>query len=188
MHDLFQSSFKTLSFCTWHLILCTFYWHALRDHICSLGSLYSKIPLREQKRSVHIGHIEVAGETGLRGLSKCIVGLSVGDEKPPCWQCVPQNSPTMHFENHLDPVSRATSKWPHAHRPVLTWRTTEIWKKKYFFVSWKSIFIFKSGWMMHFSHYITVFVSVFSWSLYYCIILMTSLAFFPVNTVPYRRH
>ena len=24
---------------------------------------------------------------------------------------VPQNSPTMHFDNHLDPVSRATSKW-----------------------------------------------------------------------------
>ena len=24
---------------------------------------------------------------------------------------VPQNSPRMHFDNHLDPVSRATSKW-----------------------------------------------------------------------------
>ena len=26
-------------------------------------------------------------------------------------QFCPQNSPTMHFDNHLDPVSRATSKW-----------------------------------------------------------------------------
>ena len=24
---------------------------------------------------------------------------------------VPQNSPTMHFDNHLDPVFRATLKW-----------------------------------------------------------------------------
>ena len=24
---------------------------------------------------------------------------------------VPQNSPTMHFDNRLDPVSHATSKW-----------------------------------------------------------------------------
>ena len=32
-------------------------------------------------------------------------------------QIRPQNSPTMHFDNHLDPVSRATSKWQirHAH-------------------------------------------------------------------------
>ena len=26
-------------------------------------------------------------------------------------EAVPQNSPRMHFDNHLDPVSRATSKW-----------------------------------------------------------------------------
>ena len=27
-------------------------------------------------------------------------------------KCVPQNSPTMHFNKALDPVSRGTSKWP----------------------------------------------------------------------------
>ena len=38
-------------------------------------------------------------------------GTVLGAKLPPCWKCVPQNSPTMHFDNHVDPVSRATSKW-----------------------------------------------------------------------------
>ena len=29
----------------------------------------------------------------------------------PSWNCVPQNSPTMHLDNHFNPVSRAISKW-----------------------------------------------------------------------------
>ena len=37
--------------------------------------------------------------------------VSWGTNLPPCWKYVPQNSPTIHFDNHLDPVSRATSKW-----------------------------------------------------------------------------
>ena len=129
MHDLFKSSFKTLSFCTWYFILCTFYWHASRDHICSLGSLYSKIPLREQKRSVHIGHNEVAGETGLRGLSKCIVWLFWGrtcrhvDNASP--KTVPQR--TLRIISTQSPAQPKSGEY--ARKPVLTWRTTEIWKK-----------------------------------------------------------
>ena len=43
--------------------------------------------------------------------------------------------------------------------------------------------------MKHFSPLlIGVYVLVFRLSFYYPIILMTSLAFFPVNTVPYRQH
>ena len=38
-------------------------------------------------------------------------GTVLGDEFTAMLKCIPQNSPTMHFDNHLDPVSRATSKW-----------------------------------------------------------------------------
>ena len=55
-------------------------------------------------------HFEVARETGSRWLSKCIVGLLWGTH----FQHF-QNSPTMHFDNHLDRISRATSKW------LITW-------------------------------------------------------------------
>ena len=44
-------------------------------------------------------------------VSKCIVGLFWGTNFPHGGKFVPQNSPTMHFDNHLDPVSRATFKW-----------------------------------------------------------------------------
>ena len=42
---------------------------------------------------------------------KCIVGLFWGTHFQHGGKFVPQNSPTMHFDNHLDPDFRATSKW-----------------------------------------------------------------------------
>ena len=44
-------------------------------------------------------------------VSKCIVGLFWGTNFPHGGKFVRQNSPTTHFDNHLDPVSRATFKW-----------------------------------------------------------------------------
>ena len=58
-----------------------------------------------------IRHFEVARETGSRWLSKCIVGLFWGTNLPPCWKCVPQKESQNALWNHLDAVSRATSKW-----------------------------------------------------------------------------
>ena len=63
------------------------------------------------KLKLSICHFEVGPQTGSRWLSKCIVGLFWGTNLPTRWKCIPQNNPTMHFDNHLDPVSRATSKW-----------------------------------------------------------------------------
>ena len=54
---------------------------------------------------------EVVRETGQRQLSKCTVELFWGTHFQYGGKFVPQNSPRMHFDNHLDPVSRATSKW-----------------------------------------------------------------------------
>ena len=56
-------------------------------------------------------HFDFAREIRSRWFSKCIVGLFWETNLPPCSKCVPQNSPTIHFDNHFDPVSRATSKW-----------------------------------------------------------------------------
>ena len=44
-------------------------------------------------------------------VSKCIVGLLWGTHFQHGGKFVPQSSPTMHFDNHLDPVSQPTSKW-----------------------------------------------------------------------------
>ena len=44
-------------------------------------------------------------------VSKCIVGLLWGTNFQHGGKFVPQSSPTMHFDNHLDPVSQPTSKW-----------------------------------------------------------------------------
>ena len=55
--------------------------------------------------TIRIRHSEVARESGLRWLSSAL-----RDKFAVCWKCVPQDSPTMHFANQLDPVSRATSK------------------------------------------------------------------------------
>ena len=44
-----------------------------------------------------IRHFEVARGNGSRWLSECIVGLFWGTNLPPCWKCVPQNSPTLHL-------------------------------------------------------------------------------------------
>ena len=54
-----------------------------------------------------IRYFEVAWGTGSRWLSECIVGLFWGSNLPSCWKCVLQNSLTMHFDNHFDPVSCA---------------------------------------------------------------------------------
>ena len=62
-------------------------------------------------RNFTILHFEVVQETGSRWLSKCIVGLFLGTHFQQGGKFVPQNSPRMHFDNHLDPVSRTTSKW-----------------------------------------------------------------------------
>ena len=58
-----------------------------------------------------VRHFEVARETGSRWLSKCIVGPFWGTNLPPCWKCVPPKKSHNALWNHLDPVSRATSKW-----------------------------------------------------------------------------
>ena len=44
-------------------------------------------------------------------VSKCIVLLLWGTNFQHGGKFVPQSSPTMHFDNHLDPVSQPTSKW-----------------------------------------------------------------------------
>ena len=50
-----------------------------------------------------IRDFEVARETWTRWLSKCIVGLFWGTHFQHGGKFVPQNSPTMHFDNHLRP-------------------------------------------------------------------------------------
>ena len=62
-------------------------------------------------KDLNVSHFEVAQETGSRWLSKCIVGLFWGTNFPHGGKFVPQNSPPMHLDNHLKPVSRATFKW-----------------------------------------------------------------------------
>ena len=92
-----------------------------------------------RQRSDGNGHFEVASEAGsalsrtassvcfgkrffywlLRGYAgdrvevfvKVHYGTVLGDAFLTWRQFVPQNSPTMHFDNHLDPVSCATSTW-----------------------------------------------------------------------------
>ena len=54
---------------------------------------------------------EVARESGSRWLSMCFVGLLWRTHFQNGGKFVPQNSPTMHVDNNLYPVSRATSKW-----------------------------------------------------------------------------
>lgn len=64
---------------------------------------HSKMEQNSYTKQSHsaIRHFEVARESGSRWLSKRIVGLF--------WAS--QNSPTWHFDNYLDQVSSATSKW-----------------------------------------------------------------------------
>ena len=58
----------------------------------------------------------------------------------------------------------------------------ETWKNKE-----KAFFIIKSGWLIHYLHYIGVLVLVFPLAIYYSIILMAALAFFSRKThTPYR--
>ena len=56
-----------------------------------------------------IRHFEVARRPGRDG---CQVhcGTVLGHAFS-TWRKLRQNSPTMHFDNQLDPISRATSKW-----------------------------------------------------------------------------
>ena len=62
------------------------------------------------KRVINYSALWGCAGDGSRWLSKCIVGLFCGTNLPPCWKCVHQNSLTMHFDNHLDLISFATSK------------------------------------------------------------------------------
>ena len=61
-----------------------------------------------------------------------------------------QNSPTMHFDNHLDPVSRATSKWRIGHFQVpktLTLKMRPSVKMSYICMRMKNHFHIK-GWAL----------------------------------------
>ena len=71
--------------------------------------------IAEQGERENNRHFEVARETRSRWLSKCIVGLFWGTHFQHGGKFVSQNSRTMHFDNHLDRISRATSKW------LITW-------------------------------------------------------------------
>ena len=65
---------------------------------------------QEQVGTKAIRYYEVAREIRSRRLSKCIVGLFWWTHFQSDGKFVPENSPTMHFDNHLDPVSLAPSK------------------------------------------------------------------------------
>ena len=54
--------------------------------------------------------LRLRGRPGRDGF-KVHCGTVLGTNFPHGGKFVPQNSPTMHFDNHLDPVSRATFKW-----------------------------------------------------------------------------
>ena len=96
--------------------------------LCLLFSLPSPSPSPSSLLKLSIRHFEVARETGTRCLSKCIVGLFWGTHFQHGGKFVPQNSPTMHFDNHLDPVSRATSNclllWSRNFATMVMWRHT----------------------------------------------------------------
>ena len=86
----------------------------------------------------HIRHFEVSRETGSRWVFKCIVGLFWATYFQHGGKFIPQNSPTIHFHNHLDPVSRATSKW-------------RIWSRTFWtFITWN---IRKACYSITFSYY-----------------------------------
>ena len=50
-----------------------------------------------------ICHFEIARETRSGWLSNCIVGLFWGTNFQQGGKLVPENSPTIHFDNHHDP-------------------------------------------------------------------------------------
>ena len=89
-----------------------------------------------------IGHFKVARETGSRW----------GTHFQHRHKFVPQNSPTMHFDNYLDPFSRATSKWRIDHFRLLKTLTFKmrpraqpfLWKWVLFTWEWKIISISKA--------------------------------------------
>ena len=82
---------------------------------------------------------------------KVYCGTVLRTKLPPCWKCVPQNSPTMHLTSIPDPVSRTTSKWPIGHfrvPPGLCIKTRLsaqplIWKWFFILMQIKLIFIRK---------------------------------------------
>ena len=61
--------------------------------------------------SITIRHLEIARETGSRWLSRYIVGLFYGTHFSYGGKFIPQKRRTMRFDNHFDPVSRATLTW-----------------------------------------------------------------------------
>ena len=73
----------------------------------------------------------------------------------------------------------------YTHRPYMTYNWNM--EKIYFFVSWKSIFIIKSGWMIPFRTILLLCVSIsLILLLFYDSEDITGP--FPLNTVPYRQH
>ena len=56
-------------------------------------------------------HFDVPRKTGVEIVVKVHCGTVLGTHFQHGGKVVPQNSPTMHFDNHLDPVFRATLKW-----------------------------------------------------------------------------
>ena len=63
----------------------------------------------DRRKQFEFATMRLRGRAGRDGCQvRC--GTVLKDKFAACWKCVPQNSPTMHFANQLDPVSRATSK------------------------------------------------------------------------------
>ena len=63
----------------------------------------------DRRKQFEFATLRLCGRAGRDGCQvRC--GTVLKDKFAACWKCVPQNSPTMHFANQLDPVSRATSK------------------------------------------------------------------------------
>ena len=61
------------------------------------------------RKQFEFATLRLRGRAGRDGCQvRC--GTVLKDKFAACWKCVPQNSPTMHFANQLDPVSRATPK------------------------------------------------------------------------------
>ena len=64
------------------------------------------------KLKLSIRYYEIPWEIGSRWFSECLVGLFWRTNLPPCWNCVPQKrAHNALWDNYLDSVSRATSKW-----------------------------------------------------------------------------
>ena len=73
-------------------------------------------------------------------VSKGIVGLFWGTNFQHGGKVVLQNSSTMHFDNHFDPISRSTSKRLIADRRVLSGDPSIIYGTHFVFLKWQVVF------------------------------------------------